>query len=1400
MIKKHYISLVFNYLYKGVSILCICFIFLFSPSLKSQTVVVNAGQDQIICAFDTLFLDSLNAGISGAVTDGYWFTQGDGTFLPSGIANVQFSLGQAYLPGPLDKSSGGFNLILVSLDPDGIGPAVQVTDIVHISLLGNITIACNSNLNISLGNDCSQLVSPANLIANQLSPLKFYTLEIKDKFGKIVPGNIVTRDHIGQPLSYSVGHLCGTNVCWGNLNIKDLLPPNLTCTNKTVICGTNTIPDSIGLPIPALAKATKKGPKSYRVTGLDACGPASLIYDETSVKLLCETGFQNRITRTWIATDSFNNTSSCVQTITIKNKTLAQVKLPKNYDDLDRPAFECSSYFPKLANGNPSPDTTGRPDTEGCTNMESTFTDQKFASCGAGFHVLRKWTIINWCGNLITEHNQLIKVKDSRPPLFECPLDFTISTSPYSCSTYDTIPLPKNIVDCSKTYLNIKLEEQITKFDFSSYVNQTSSGRFTFGGLPLGAYTAIYILSDTCANADTCFTNFEVVDNIVPIPVCDQFTKVSLGVDGTGRLFASSLDNGSYDNCQLANLKIAKMVNKCNPNLLSFADYVDYCCEESNTYVMTILRVTDIYGNSNSCMVEVKVEDKLSPSVVCPSNVTISCKTAIDTNHMEVFGNIVKGQVNKKPFYIYDEFNNGIAGYDGYYHDNCEGTITQSFADNVSCGSGNFIRKFKVEDKNGNSTACSQIITVKISDPFDSLDIVWPSNKDINACNESSAVPSLTGNPQFTNTSCAQVAASFEDQIFKFTDGACVKIVRKWTVLDWCQFNPATNKGKWEKLQVIKIYNNIKPTLISPCKDTTFCVYNSQCGADLYSQFISASDDCHGDTLLSYYWTVDKDNNGTIDTSANNSIINIYLSPGKHKVYYEVKDECGNITSCSYFINAKDCKKPSPYCLSALSSVIMPSTGEISIKAKSLNFNSFDNCTPASLLKYSFSSDIRDTIKTIKCIDIENGVSQTFSVNMWVTDLNGNQDYCSVNLSITDNNQVCQDPLGNFSLSGTIFNLDQSKKLSNINVDIRVEDTEFRFHSVSDANGIFSHQNLPGNFAHIIKPVRNDSLRAGLSTIDLILIQRHILGASPFNDAYKIIAADADGNKKLSVSDLVALKKVILGVSNNFPLNRNCWTFVEKKHQFANINKPFDYPDSIRLTKLLPGENKLNDFIAIKIGDVNNSYIHLKRDKAENRSDDDFILNKVISSNTYSLSFKKGLNVSGLQISLLTNSKNIEINEKFRSDIYYEFKDKQLKIIFLPKKPVNVEAEDWMVRLEKDFTLDENFANELYDVDLREYKINVEENLIQNLKEEKNSEEELDIKYFNNVLIIASTSHDQNGNLQIIDVAGRNLHNLNIEIKKGSNEWQIPTFNPNINICFIKIRYKNRIKILKVVI
>src|SRR5688572_18542840 len=131
------------------------------------------------------------------------------------------------------------------------------------------------------------------------------------------------------------------------------------------------------------------------------------------------------------------------------------------------------------------------------------------------------------------------------------------------------------------------------------------------------------------------------------------------------------------------------------------------------------------------------------------------------------------------------------------------------------------------------------------------------------------------------------------------------------------------------------------------------------------------------------------------------------------------------------------------------------------------------------------------------------------------------------------------------------------------------------------------------SFPVTIRPERNDNPKNGVSTLDIIKLQKHLLGIERLQNPYDIIAADANNSQHISVVDMLELRKLILGIYSEFP-NNNSWRFIAADHQFSDMTDPWfqdtvipqTSPDEIVVTDASP-ENL--DFIGIKIGDLNNT-------------------------------------------------------------------------------------------------------------------------------------------------------------------------------------------------------------------
>jgi hypothetical protein len=223
---------------------------------------------------------------------------------------------------------------------------------------------------------------------------------------------------------------------------------------------------------------------------------------------------------------------------------------------------------------------------------------------------------------------------------------------------------------------------------------------------------------------------------------------------------------------------------------------------------------------------------------------------------------------------------------------------------------------------------------------------------------------------------------------------------------------------------------------------------------------------------------------------------------------------------------------------------------------------------------------------TFTCDSLINGMSRIFTLKMWVWDLNGNRDYCEVTLNVQDNKNVCPDIItaGTVVIDGKVTTYDGGPVASTF-VQVISTHPEYPKFGISDTTGSYRVINNPKGYDYIISPDRATPYDEGVTTLDLVLIQRHILGLSKFNNPHHIIAADATDDERVSSVDLVAIRKVILGISETFP--NKSWRFVHRGHTL-DPQSPFPVVDR-KILFNLQSDAIQNDMIAIKIGDVNNS-------------------------------------------------------------------------------------------------------------------------------------------------------------------------------------------------------------------
>jgi hypothetical protein len=1374
---------------------------LVSGQLSAQ--VVYAGEDTSICPGETLTLSELSASITGGVDEGTWFSLGDGYFTPGNSNTVSFLVAETYVPGPGDINNGWFTLLLAS----NYGQAGQATDMVNISFQTAPALACNTSLNISLTDNCTQLITPEIVLANPSKPTNRYNITMKDENNQLVVGNILTKEHIGQTISFGVSHDCDPlNSCWGEIRVEDKNPPMLVCKNDTLKCTASISPDSIGFPVGDGVVLERLSNNKWAAYGLDACTDATLSYQDEVMVFPCYENFEKVIFRTWRANDEYNNTISCIEEIYIRKDSINGVIMPPNYNNIDLNALECGSNYAVLPDGHPHPDFTGYPTVINCNNLQATFDDVEFDICGGGIKILRNWLVIDWCTSESREHNQIIKVEDSTPPEFDCPDDITVETVAYSCvSRSFLIPENLNITDCSEVNMTWTVKDSFDRVIVEGNNNYVAE-------LPIGTHVIEYIVRDVCGNADTCEAFIYVIDKIAPQAVCDEFTSIALGIDGTARLYAESVDDGSHDNCSIVSMEVAKMTDDCGNELLR-GPYVEFCCAEAGKTVMVAFTVTDGHGNENTCMVTVEVEDKLPPQITCPPNLTISCRNSIDFDDLSPFGKVALPGEVREEITIHDGYNSGVVGIDGFTTDNCDVSVEESHTKDLECGQGVITRTFTATDNGGLISTCVQIITVLDEDPFEYNDIDWPDDYYDVTCVDTAISPDISFWPEFLNDHCASLATTYKDKFFPFADGACMKIIREWTVVDWCQYNDKTSEGLWTYNQVLKFDNVIAPVIENLCQDSLICLFDEECMTTRYTTSILVSDDCTHPDDIDYFWTYDENNDGIVDITGTSAVIDINTIIGIHHIEIRVEDRCGNNTYCVYDIEVKDCKAPTPHCISEVTTVLMDTNNEIEIWASDFDFNSYDNCTDQEDLVFSFDKDTLVKSFTLTCDNIPNGISGNVDLDMWITDEAGNQEFCSVTVHVQDNNDNCADKEVPVMVSGNIQTI-LGTPVSGVVVDLETSSSEYNAQFNTAEEGLYAFDNIPGHLMMDIKPSLLDEPDKGVSTLDIVHIQRHILGFKALDNITKEIAADVNGSGSITGTDLVVIRKLILGKFESFPNGIPAWKFYDKSIEITEENMR-NLPGSISFNSLADDVFDA-DFIGIKMGDVDDTMSKIREGITSQRENK----NREISAQVVSergvkvldLFLEEDCEFQGFQLALLLPYSedgyivNSMLPEFSASNYHYDGEvlrlswssDRDYAIdagnsLFNVMIPENVNISVESITLSSEYLSSEFYMN---------YQAFP---LVLSRKNEKVKTDVADLKIrtnpFRNALELTLDSQiSETAFYSISDASGRLISNSSYQVLIGKNELVIDeNVFPHSGVFFLNVRMKGWNKSLKLI-
>ena len=990
-------------------------------------------------------------------------------------------------------------------------------------------IACIGDLNISMDSDCAVTVTPSMIHAGTMDPDASYGVMLFDAGMNPILDNTITVAHIGENLIVKLIDACSGNSCWSNIYVEDKMPPVIQCGDITVPC---------------------HAMESYMPIATDNCGTVLdvVMLSETVTPLNCDDDYVKQITRSYQATDSYGNVSEpCSQTILVERFDFSQIVPPPSYTVMSGTALECSEVI-YGEDGTPSIDFAGVPTywdeplypfPDYYCNVGIDFETVTIAPEGCVRKYMRTWTVYEaHCGlGVIETYLQTIEIQDVRAPVVTCGDNIVLSTSGDSCERNVFLPPPTSISDdCEGGSFQVDIKYP------GGFLNNAPEGGYAV--LPAGQTEITYVVYDGCGNSGQCSMTVTIEDDTSPTAICDQNTVVALRGDGTAEAYASTFDDGSYDDCELYTLLVQRInpSDDCPCELPSFhdmdyigeldghfyylsktkmtsfkayaygeamgghpaiietdnenswirdqvdgllagdeyfiglndsdqegtftwnngfpanytnwnggspvntadfvvanadgtwsvvpdareeafvleitdpcgwSDYVNFCCADAGGEHMVALRAVDYFGQITNCMAMVEVQDKIAPVITCPAPITINCEEVIDFDNLaERFGM--------------------ATAVDG-----CQAEVVE-FSPLVNidaCGVGEIKRTFFASDANGISQ-CEQIITIESVELFEEGRILWPEDYySDDGCDAGQLIPANLPvgfqRPIVDERFCDLVSEEYVDDVFFFAgdSDACFKILRTWTVIDWCTFNendsdlnniPESSDngvipGYFTRQQTIKISNNVEPTIIidSPSE---VCTY--ECEGGFIELRAKATDDCTPGENLAWQYEIDFDSDNDPDITGisglGNSIIADGTFPvGTHTILFTFEDRCGNMESSLFSFTIKSCILPTAACIDGLAvgleAMDLDGDGVFDTEMGCIWSDSFDASSvhPCGLdVTLVFCDDPNDpsTYTTEKCFDCSDCGTQM--VNICVVDEFGNVDFCTTTVQVQDNNNV----------------------------------------------------------------------------------------------------------------------------------------------------------------------------------------------------------------------------------------------------------------------------------------------------------------------------------------------------------------------------------------------------------
>ncbi|MEY3051929.1 MAG: hypothetical protein RLY31_1714 [Bacteroidota bacterium] len=498
-------------------------------------------------------------------------------------------------------------------------------------------------------------------------------------------------------------------------------------------------------------------------------------------------------------------------------------------------------------------------------------------------------------------------------------------------------------------------------------------------------------------------------------------------------------------------------------------------------------------------------------------------------------------------------------------HDNCIGAVTVEFVEESAAPAcaGTLQRIFRLTDECDNSVLLVQDILVQ--------DTVAPTASPMPVLGPFSCVEEIPA-PNMSNvigeTDNCQGPVTVEHAGDTGLSACSGTVIRTYRLTDAC--------GNQRLLPQTILVEDQVPPVMSWSDSLNIIVSGLGCTA-FVSVNASAQDNCPANpvTLVNDY------NGGGGNASGDYPI-------GETVVTFTATDACGNSAQVQTSVIVKELTPPTASCPSF--EVSLDASGLAEVPVDSLVAAGFlvaeDACTDVTV-------DFQPSVMDCGFL-LSNPTMVTYT--MVVTDTFGNSATCEGDLLLFDPTNACTNstPL----VAGLVY---RQNFQGMANVQVRLQEGNVLTSTYTAGNGLYQFDQVPASGGSMVSPYKNDELLSGVTTFDLVLLTRHVLGVDTLDSPYKIIAADANRSGAVTTYDAVVLRKAILFLADEFPGN-TAWRFVRADYQFLDPMNPLEesFPEVVQVSGAA-SDMAGRSFVAVKVGDLNGS-------TAGNLRDEDLVL------------------------------------------------------------------------------------------------------------------------------------------------------------------------------------------------